>query len=289
MTVLITDAQVHIFEPDRPESPWPKEAGRTTPPAKHASGFSREEMLGAMEAIGVDRAVIVPPAWAGENNAPALAAAAKYAGRFAVMGRLDPYAADAASRLERWLEQPNMLGIRMSGRWSTSPKQIQEAFEDPGLEWYWSACERLSIPLMVLTRQFVARLAPIAQRHPNLTLIIDHLSTQEGQTPNEAFAALDDLVALSRYPRVHVKVGNGPNRSRQAYPFEDVHRYLHSIYDAFGPRRMLWEADITQLTKNTYAECLRLWQEGLPFLSGEDKDWILGRSTAEALNWPEKT
>lgn len=287
--MLITDAQVHIFEPDRAESSWPQEAGRTRPPAKHANGFSPEEMLGAMEAVGVDRAVIVPPAWAGENNAPALAAAAKYPGRFAVMGRIDPYAADAAGRLEHWLEQPNTLGIRMSGRWSTSPKQIQEAFEDPELEWYWSACERLGIPLMVLTRQFVSRLAPISERHPNLTLIIDHLSTQEGDTPKEAFAALDDLVALARYPRVFVKVGNGPNRSRQPYPFEDVHPYLRGIYDAFGPQRMLWEADITQLTKNTYAECLRLWQEGLPFLSAEDKDWILGRAAAEALKWPETT
>lgn len=286
--MLITDAQVHIFEPDRPESRWPKEPGRTTPPAKHANGFSPEEMLGAMEAVGVDRAVIVPPAWAGENNAPALAATAKYPGRFAVMGRLDPYAPDAPSRLDHWLEQPNMLGIRMSGRWSTSPKQIHEAFEDPDLEWYWSACERLGIRLMVLTREFVSRLAPIAQRHPNLTLIIDHLSVQAGETVAQAFAAFDDLVALARYPRVYIKLGNAPNRSRQAYPFEDVHPYLRRINDAFGPRRMLWEADITQLTKNTYAECLRLWQEGLPFLSGEDKDWIFGRAGAEALNWPEK-
>src|SRR5918992_5823465 len=101
--MLITDAQVHIYEPDRPQSPWPKEPGRATPPARHATGFSAEEMLGAMEAVGVDGAVIVPPAWAGENNEPALAAAAKYPGRFAVMGRIDPYAADAPGRLEAWL------------------------------------------------------------------------------------------------------------------------------------------------------------------------------------------
>ncbi len=245
-------------------------------------------MLGAMEAIGVDRAVIVPPAWAGENNAPALAAAEKYAGRFGVMGRLDPYAPESRERLEHWLETPHMLGIRMSGRWSTSTKQIQDVLEDPEVEWYWETCERVGVPLMVLTREFVSRLGPIAQRHPNLTLIIDHLSVQQGDTVAQAFGALDDMIALARHPGVRVKVGNGPNRSKQSFPFEDVHPYLRRLYDAFGPRRLLWEADITQLTRNTYAECLRLWQEGLPFLSADDKDWILGRSAAEALNWPEK-
>ena len=98
--MLITDAQVHIYEPGTPERPWPKEAGRTNAPAKHANGFSASEMLGAMEAIGVGRAVIVPPAWAGENNAPALAAAHKHPGRFAVMGRVDPYAKDTPEVLD---------------------------------------------------------------------------------------------------------------------------------------------------------------------------------------------
>src|SRR5579864_6383849 len=90
---VITDAQVHIFAPNTPETPWPSEPGRTSPPAKHARGFSPEEMLGAMEAIGVGRAVIVPPGWAGDENATkfALAASEKYSGKFAVMGRIDPY------------------------------------------------------------------------------------------------------------------------------------------------------------------------------------------------------
>ncbi|MGE3858043.1 MAG: amidohydrolase [Dehalococcoidia bacterium] len=287
---MITDAQVHLYLPDTPEHPWPHEPGRTPAPAKHAHGYSAEQMLGAMDAVGVDRAVIVPPVWAGEdaNNAAALAAAARYPGRFAVMGRFDVYAPDAPERLEGWLARPGMIGIRMSGRWGTVPTTLEEAYTDPAAEWYWAACERLGIPLMVLTRQHVARLAPIAERHPRLRLIVDHLSTQDSETAAGAFGAYEDLVALARYPEVYVKVGNGPNRSLQPYPFEDVHRYLRGIFDAFGARRLLWEADVTQLTKNTYAECLRLWQEGLPFLTDGDREWILGRSAAEALNWPER-
>ena len=285
---MVTDAQVHIYEADTPEHPWPHDPDRNTAPSKHARAFTAEEMVGAMGAVGVDRAVIVPPVWAGENNGPALAAAARHPGRFAVMGRLDPYAPDSPERLERWLEQPSMLGIRMSGRWGASPTRADDAFADPSLQWYWEACERLGIPLMVLTRQFATRLAPIAERHPDLVLMVDHLGTQDAETPAQGFATIDELIVLARFPRVYVKAGTAPNRSQQAYPFADVHPYLRRITNAFGARRMLWEADITQLgTKNTYADCLRLWQEGLPFLSGDDRDWILGRTAAEALHWPE--
>jgi predicted TIM-barrel fold metal-dependent hydrolase len=287
--MLITDVHVHLFEADTPAHPWPQEAGRSPGPAKHPA-FTAEEMIGAMGAVGVDRAVIVPPVWAGENNAPAIDAVQRYPTRFAIMGRFDPYAPGAEERLEHWLEQPGMLGIRMSGRWSTTPTPVSEAIDDPALEWYWAACERLGIRIAFLAGQFLPKLAPIAERHPDLRLLIDHLGTRGATSTAGAFAAFDDLAALVRYPNVYMKAGTAPNCSQEAYPFADVHPFVRRIYDAFGARRMMWEADITQLgTKNTYAECIRLWQEGLPFLSSEDRDWILGGTAAEVLNWPEGT
>ena len=246
--------------------------------------FGAEQMLAAMDAIGVNRAVIVPPVWAGDQNTTAFEATERYPDRLAIVGRFDPFAPGAREQIKGWLEQPHMLGIRMSGRWQTRPVQFLEALADGSLDWYWAECERLGIPLMVLTQAQVRLLEPLATRHPGLTLIVDHMSGVGPASPPEL---LDDLVALARHPRLYVKVGGGPNRSREAYPFRDVHPLLRRLYDSFGPRRLLWEADITQLTKNTYAECLRLWQEGLPFLSAEDKEWVLGRTAAEVLKWPE--
>jgi predicted TIM-barrel fold metal-dependent hydrolase len=227
--------------------------------------------------------VIVPPVWAGDQNDTAFAAADKYPGRFAIMGRFDPFAPGADARLAHWLDQPHMLGMRMSGRWGSRPQAVLDLIEDGSLDPFFATCERQGIPLMVLTMDRVSLLDRVAGKHPGLTLLVDHMSGVGPDTPQ----LLDALVALARYPKVCVKVGGGPNRSQEGYPFADMHSTLRRIYDSFGPRRLLWEADITQLHKNTYAECLRLWQEGLPFLSAEDKEWILGRTAAEVLNWPE--
>src|SRR5712691_6419085 len=87
--MLITDAQVHIWELSRPDRPWPPGATSSLGTASRPGGFSAEEMMAEMDAIGVDRAVIVPPAVVGFNNATALEAAANYPRRFGVMGLFD--------------------------------------------------------------------------------------------------------------------------------------------------------------------------------------------------------
>jgi hypothetical protein len=58
------------------------------------------------------------------------------------------------------------------------------------------------------------------------------------------------------------------------------------MFDAFGARRLRWGADITRLV-GSYAAWLDHFKQGLEFSSAEDKEWMLGKSAAEALRWPE--
>lgn len=280
---MIIDSQVHLFEPNTPAKPWPGDPGRGEP---RIPSFSAERMIGAMDAIGVDRAVIVPPVWAGDHNDTAFEAASAYPGRFKIMGRIDPFAPDTSERLETWLQQPAMLGIRMSTRLGARAESFTDMLEVSMLGGFWDACERLGIPVMCLTRHAVRHLGPVAAAHPNLRLVVDHMSTLDAPDVSGAFAHIEELLALARHANVNVKVSTAPNHSRQQYPFEDVQPIIRRVYDAFGASRMMWAADITQLTKNTYAECLRLWQEGIPFLSASDRDRILGLTAADVLRWP---
>jgi hypothetical protein len=56
--MLIIDAQIHLWETDRPDRPWMK--GLQRPPHR-PNGFSAQEILAEMDEVGVNRAVIVPP------------------------------------------------------------------------------------------------------------------------------------------------------------------------------------------------------------------------------------
>jgi predicted TIM-barrel fold metal-dependent hydrolase len=50
--MFITDAQIHVWETDRPECPWMKNLQR---PPHRPNGFSAQEIVAEMDAIGVNR------------------------------------------------------------------------------------------------------------------------------------------------------------------------------------------------------------------------------------------
>ena len=275
--MLVTDAQVHLWPSEDPAQPWRK----LSRPPHRPNGFSGEEMLAEMDAAGVDRAVIVPPTWAGDSNDWALDLAAKYPSRFAVVGRFDAKAADAKVQLKTWLSQKHMLGVRMSFH----VKPFVDWLDDGSLDWFWAECDSLALPVMALVPGLADRLTPVLERHKALKLVIPHMACPLDAKGKDAFAGIGKLLALARYPNVTIMVSSAPCFSGEAYPFRDLHGPLRQIYDCYGPRRMLWGADLSRLT-STYKECLDHFRYELDFLSAEDREWILGRSLAEALNWP---
>ena len=277
--MLVTDAQIHVWEVERPDRPWPPH--RNVP--QLPNGFSAEEGIAAMDAAGVDRAVIVPPTWVGENNLTALEVAARYANRYAVMGRFDANAADAPERLETWKSQPGVLGLRFTYRIAPYDRWL----DDGTMNWVWDACERLGLPVMNLVGGFAHKLEPVAREHPNLRLIVDHMGVVIENKSPAAFRNLDELLSLARYPNVYVKISSAPNFSNEPFPFSDIAPFIRRIYDAFGAQRLMWGSDITRLDK-PYIECVDHIRNGLDFLSDDDRERILGRTLAEVLNWPER-
>jgi predicted TIM-barrel fold metal-dependent hydrolase len=277
--LLVTDAQIHIWEPNRLDRPWVTGLQR---PAHRPNGFSAQEILAQMDAVGVDRAVIVPPNWVGDCNDTVLEAAARHSSRLGVVGRFNPKAEDARTQLEDWLRQAHMLGVRAT--FHTRP--YIDWLDDGSLDWFWELCERQGIPVMALVPGMARKLLPIAERHRNLTVLIPHMACLLDSRGTDAFSNLGDLLELARYPRMFVMVSAAACYSNEPYPFLDIQPYIKLILSAFGPQRMLWGSDLSRL-KCSYRECLDLFRVAIDFLSQGDRDWILGKTLAEALNWPE--
>jgi len=275
--MLIADAQVHIWGADTPARPWPKRQAAHRP-----IPLGKDELLGAMNAAGVDRVVIVPPGWEGERNDLALEAARLHPDRFAIMGRLDPEAPGALEQLATWRTQPGMLGLRL-----TFHTEWQLPLLTNGkLDKFWPAAERAGVPLMILVpHKLLHVLEPIIVRHPGLRFTMDHLSIPSKTRGKEAFEGLDRLLALARYANVAVKATGMPRFSVEAYPYRDLQPQLRRVYDAFGPQRIFWGTDYSHLP-GTYRQAITHFTEELPWLTAEDKEWIMGRGLCEWLGWP---
>ncbi len=276
---MIVDSQVHIWGRDTPARPWPEGRARH---AQRPMPLGAEEVRDAMAQAGVHRAVLVPPSWEGDRNDLALDAAKKYPGRFAVMGRFPVESPEERERLTNWREQAGMLGVRLT----LHRAPWLQWFEEGSIDWFWAAAERAGFPVMVYVPPgLLKRLGAIAVRHPGLRLILDHLALPMGTRDAVAFASLDEVLALTRHANVAVKVSALPCYTSEPYPFRGLHGYIRRVYDAFGPRRMLWGSDYSRLPC-PYRQAVTLFTEALDFLSAEDKEWIMGRAAADWLGWP---
>lgn len=275
--MLIVDSQVHIWGANTPARPWP---------ARHAAHrpepFSADDLLTEMNTAGVDAVIIVPPSWEGERNDLALDAARLHPTRFAIMGRLDPTRPESRSQLARWRKQPGMLGLRFTFH----TPELEPLLTEGHVDWLWGEAEKHGVPLMVLVPPSrLPVMADVAQRHPRLKLIMDHLSIPKGKMDDDAFAHIGELTKLAKYPNVAVKATSMPHYSTEPYPHPRLHPHIRKVVDAFGPKRVFWGTDMTKLPRGGYRQNVTLFTEELPWLSEEDKSWIMGRGVCEWLGW----
>jgi len=144
--------------------------------------------------------------------------------------------------------------------------------------------ERNRLPAMVSPPGLLPAIDRLAERHPGLRLVIDHLALSRAAKDEGAFADLANLLALAKRPNVAVKASALPRYSSEAYPYPRLHPYLRRVFDAFGPRRMFWGTDLTGIPC-TYRQAITLFTEELPWLAGEDLEWVMGRAVCEWLGW----
>lgn len=275
---MIVDAQIHVWEADRPDRPWPASGaeGRTAV-AQRAIPLAPAEALAAMDAAGVDRAILVPPSWEGDRNDLALRAAAEHPDRFAVMGRIAPDPASHA-RLDEWRRQPGMLGARLI--LSDGDPRVTDGPDHP----FWHAAAGARLPLMLAPSGKLPLLAAIARRHPQLPLIVDHMGARVHRKGAEAFAQIDTLLALADCPNVAVKASCLPDYSAQAHPWADVTPFAQHLFDRFGAQRFFWGSDLSRLPC-PYSLLVETFSSGLPWLKGHERDLVLGEGIRAWLDW----
>jgi predicted TIM-barrel fold metal-dependent hydrolase len=276
----IVDAQVHLWKENSPDWPWAPGARPQLP-----EPFTIERALPMMDEAGVDRVVIVPPSL-NDRNDYALEAARRYPDRFGVMGRISLQDPKSAELLPRWKEQPGMLGVRLTFNNPTTRGWLSDGTAD----WFWPAAEKAGLPVMFLAVGAVSKFARIAERHPQLTLVIDHMglnsSSRSNRVTESPAAAVDQAVALAKYPNVSVKLSGAPGNSLEPYPFRDMAGHLQRLFDAYGPERCYWGTDITNsFAKASYRQRVTHFTEELSFLSDSDKDWVMGRAILARLKW----
>ncbi len=270
--MLIVDAQVHIWD-----SGTPVHIHRQLP------SYSKDDLLRDMDAAGVTGVVLHPPSWDPRANEVSIAAARAHPDRLAILGFFDVAKAENRALVDTWKQQPGMLGLRFA---FLRPGE-ENRMTDGTLDWLWPAAERAGVPIGLLVPSRCAAVAKIAEKHPGLKLLIDHMARPRFSLDDAGFADLGELLALAKYPNVAVKATGAPSYSTDVYPYRNIHTHIRRIFDAFGPQRMFWGTDITRMPC-TWKQCVSMYTEEMPWLKGRDLELVMGRALCDFIGWDLK-
>src|SRR6266436_1569193 len=249
----IVDAQVHIWSGGKPANLRHRQV----------AAFTKDELLKEMGAAGVDAAIIHPPtSWDPNANELAVEAARQHPDRFAILGNFPLDRPESRALIDGWKKRPT----------------------DGTMDWLWPAAERAGLPVALLAATFMPTVGQIAERHPRLKLIIDHLGRPSGTKDDAAWASLPEMLALAKHPNIAIKATGAPSYASEPYPYKNIHGHLRRIYDAFGPERMFWGTDITRMPCS-WRQCVTLFTEELPWLAGRDRELVMGRAVCAWLGW----
>jgi predicted TIM-barrel fold metal-dependent hydrolase len=273
----IIDSQVHAYEANTPARPW-----ATVPnwPA-HVTG---EEMVAAMDQVGVDGAIFISAFSMYRYDASyAVEVAKAHPGRLAIVKPVDPDDPGVADVVAAWKNTPGTVGIRIM-----LTRENKRDLDHPGLDRIARAGVRYDFPVNLLCWDNLEAGAALIDRHPDTRFILDHLGILQPRVPPappEPWAALPKVLELARRRNVVIKISGACTLSKAPYPFPDIWDPLQRIFDAWGLERCLWGTDWTRaFAVVNYEQAVRPFLE-TDRLSADERAMLMGGACARAYRW----
>lgn len=272
---MIVDGHVHL---------WPKPRPGYHPVDVPGFAFPREvdgaaeTLVREMDAHGVDRAVVVQSPWWAHDDRYLIEATERYPGRLSVLACLPMWLRDADPSHEAGrIGRDGMTGVRLH---VTGPDAL-EIFAGDRFDALYRRLSDAGFPILFLSRDARAYplYAKVAAAFPGLRIVVEHM----GFATTPPFGGTDEtrasFLALAARPNVHVKLAVHHQHSVEDYPWRDVFPWQGRIIGEFGASRCFWGSN-WPMREPAYAERLETVSRHFPFVSEDDRAWVLGRTAA---------
>ena len=272
----VVDVQVHAYERNSPERPW---VGFLQGPDE----VTGDDMVAAMDAVGVDGALLVSPySMYGYDASYALDVYAKHPGKFALIRPFDPESETIDDEMAEWTGTSGVVGARIM------LARMEFGGDHPGLNQIMAAGGRAGVPVNVMASGKLDILRELARGNPDTVTVIDHVGLSQPFEPPaspEPFADLDAVLSLAELDNVVIKISGACTLSHDPYPYPDIWEPLRRIFDAYGIERCMWGTDWTRavnvLTYEQGVEAFRVTEE----LSDSERAELMGGSLTKIYKW----
>ena len=276
---MIVDAHCHAW------ASWPYQ-----PPAPDpATRGSFEQLRYAMDSCGVERALIVCAEIEGnhDNNQYVHDKAREAADRFDFVIDIDSFwtptyhRPGAAERLRAGLERWRPAGFT---HYIADPAADADwLLSEDGMALFELAAAANVIASIHCRPQHQARIRQLAQRLPDLTILLHHMGHPEPLQPE----GLAQILATAQCDNVHVKVSGFYNSTTQPpwdYPLADVQPIVAALRQHYGAGRLLWGSDYPVCRQYyDYRQALEILRHHCHFFTATEMDAVMGGNLSALL------
>ena len=186
--MLTIDAQVHAYERNHPGRPGSAPHG----PAE----VTGDQMVAAMDAVGVDGAILVSPFSMYRYDASyAKEVYAAHPDRFGLVKPVDPTDPAIADTIADWAATEGTVGIRVFLRDNVSTDPA-----DPAINRVLALAAQHSLPVNLACTGRLDQAGGLAARNPNTQLVIDHLGLPQPQCHRRRRSRLQNCQSCWHWP-----------------------------------------------------------------------------------------
>jgi L-fuconolactonase len=274
---LVIDSHQHFWKLSQP-APFDYSWLNAPQLAKIKRDYLPEHLAQLIQQTGVQKTIFVQTQHNLDENRWVLREAERHDFIVGVVGWVDLASPACEEQLLEFEEHPKFVGIRHVTHDEPDDDFILRADVLRGI----AVLERYDMPFdMLFFVKHLQHAQTLAERFPNLTLVLDHLSK-----PRIKEQRLDDWVtnfrAAARYPNVICKLSGMVTEADWAnWKPADLRPYVQEALEAFGPERLMFGSDwpVCELAAS-YHEVYDALNEVLGPISAAERAAIFGETAA---------
>ena len=292
------DAHLHVFT--KASSEFPRETSDVWPAEREEPA---EKLLGEMKKHKVDQAVLVQMAGTSlEQHRYLLKCLKDYPNRFLGIGLIPQGHPNPAEHMAALTDDTGIIGFRLST--FGGPRDIFAKMDVREFETYpiWEYAAEHDCVLWLYPQAIEAHLLPyLIQAFPQVRIVLNHL----GMTPGKGKFSWDELgrpqiqvssynlamhttYRLARFENVNVHLSGQYAFSKEAFPYQDLAGWHRSLFNDFGPKRLMWATDFPWILEEPgYGELTTVIEKLMPSLTESELADIMGGNAKRILRFPD--
>lgn len=228
----------------------------------------------------------------GTDNSYLLDVSRQHSSRILPVVILPPTAPTTPGLLQQWARDNRLAGVRFTGS-ANDAGEFTFLSDAAGDAWAVANELGLSIVLMLLGQgipQGLTQVARMAQRYPNVAIVLDHIAFPRPEVLPRTFGLTPEHRALAGLPNVYYKITSflfsemEANARAVGKPMVELRPFVHHVAELYGASHLVWGTDYGNVEVDP-VEYARRAVEASEGLSAGDRQ-ALFHDTARAIFVP---